>query len=99
MANALVNIQIIPQTPPGADMIPYVDRAIAVIKDSGLPYRVGPLGTTLEGDLQACLEVIATMNQELHQQGCPTALSQVKIFYNAPPGSLTSLTAKYDHHV
>ena len=70
MANALVNIQIIPQTPPGADMIPYVDRAIAVIKDSGLPYRVGPLGTTLEGDLQACLEVIATMNQELHQQGC-----------------------------
>ena len=33
MTNALVSIQIIPKTPNGEDVIPYVDAAIAVIDE------------------------------------------------------------------
>ena len=40
MANALVSIQIIPKTPNGEDVIPYVDAAIAIIDESGVHYQV-----------------------------------------------------------
>ncbi|HCA6962450.1 TPA: thiamine-binding protein, partial [Staphylococcus pseudintermedius] len=46
MIDTLMSIQIIPQTPHGEDVIPFVDEAIKVIDESGLNYRVGPLETT-----------------------------------------------------
>ncbi|WP_410784514.1 MTH1187 family thiamine-binding protein, partial [Leifsonia sp. SIMBA_070] len=51
MARTLLSLQVIPRTPAGEDVIPYVDRAIALIADSGVKYRVGPLDTTMEGEL------------------------------------------------
>ncbi|EXX84619.1 hypothetical protein BG53_10850 [Paenibacillus darwinianus] len=56
MANALLSIQIIPHTPNGESVIPYVDRVIDIIKATGLPYRVAPLETTMEGDMDRLLE-------------------------------------------
>lgn len=96
MLNALVSIQVIPKTPENADVIPYVDRAIQVIIDSGLTYRVGPLETTMEGELERCLAVVHQMNEALVQSGCPSTISQVKLYCPAPEGSLYGLTKKYD---
>jgi uncharacterized protein YqgV (UPF0045/DUF77 family) len=95
-ANALVSIQILPKTPNGEDVIPYVDRAIDVIIASGLNYRVGPLETTMEGELRQCLQVIERMNEEMIRMGCPNVISQVKIYYNPSGASMERLTAKYD---
>lgn len=42
-----MSIQIIPKTPKGEDVIPYVDRAIEVIEASNLKYIVNPLETSM----------------------------------------------------
>ncbi|TLS49436.1 thiamine-binding protein [Paenibacillus antri] len=96
MANALVSIQILPKTPNGESVIPYVDRAIEVIAASGVPYLVGPLETTMEGELAELLDVVKRMNEEMIAIGAPSVLSQVKISYNPTNGaSMDRLLAKY----
>lgn len=55
MQDTLMSIQIVPKTPNNEDVIPYVDEAIKIIDDSGLHFRVGPLETTVQGDMSECL--------------------------------------------
>lgn len=50
----------------GASLSPWVSRALDVIDRSGLPYRLGPMGTTVEGEwdevmavFKACFERMA----------------------------------------
>ncbi|MCR8642074.1 MTH1187 family thiamine-binding protein [Paenibacillus sp. N1-5-1-14] len=96
MANALVSIQIIPKTRSGEDVIPYVDRAIEVIQQSGVKYMVSPLETTMEGDLSELLDIVKRMNEVMIEVGCPGVLSQVKIAYNPEKGyTMDQLTEKY----
>ncbi|MBD2871423.1 thiamine-binding protein [Paenibacillus arenilitoris] len=96
MANALVSIQILPTTPGGESVIPYVDRAIDIIKAAGVPYRVAPLETTMEGELGHLLGVVRTMSEAMAEMGCPSVISQVKIYYNPGSGaSMGRLLEKY----
>ncbi|HZG84960.1 MTH1187 family thiamine-binding protein [Paenibacillus sp.] len=96
MADALVSIQILPRTPNGESVIPYVDRAIEIIQASGVRYVVGPLETTMEGDFSELLEIVKAMNDEMIRLGAPSVLSQVKISYNPTDGaSIDRLIAKY----
>jgi len=96
MADALLSIQILPHTPGGESVIPYVDRAIDVIKASGLPYRVGPLETTIEGGLDRLLALVKAMNDAMIEAGCPSVISQVKIYFNPTEGaSMARLLEKY----
>jgi uncharacterized protein (TIGR00106 family) len=51
----------------GVSVSPYVARAIDVIDRSGLSYKLGPLGTCIEGEwqdvmavIQKCYEALAT---------------------------------------
>ncbi len=50
----------------GESLSPWVARALDLIDRSGLPYRLGPMGTTVEGEwdevmavLKACFERMA----------------------------------------
>jgi len=47
-------------TDKGESVSDYVKRSLAIIDDSGLPYKLGPMGTCLEGDID---EVLAVMKQ------------------------------------
>lgn len=96
MPDALLSIQILPRTKNGEDVIPYVDKAIAVIAASGVKYRVGPLETTMEGKLPELLEIVRKMNEEMIASGCPSVISQVKILYDPDGVSMAKLTEKYD---
>ncbi len=42
----------------GVSLSPYVARSLAIIDQSGLDYRLHAMGTTLEGPLDACLDVV-----------------------------------------
>lgn len=95
MANALVSIQIIPKTPNGEDVIPYVDEAIAVIEAAGVPFKVSPLETTMEGELSELLAVVQKMSEKMLEKGSPSVISQVKIFHKEG-ASMKALTEKYD---
>lgn len=94
--NALLSVQIIPKTRAGEDVIPYVDKAIAVIDRSGVKYRVGPLETTMEGELGRLLDIVKEMNEAMITEGSPSVLTQVKIAYNPNGVSMDKLTEKYD---
>ncbi|OCT14439.1 hypothetical protein A8709_26905 [Paenibacillus pectinilyticus] len=95
MANALVSIQIIPKTVNGEDVIPYVDRAIEVIANSGVKFFVSPLETTMEGELDQLLLIIQDMNTAMIEMGSPNVISQVKIYFNPSGASMDKLTEKY----
>ena len=95
MTNALVSIQIIPKTPNGEDVIPYVDAAIAIIDEAGVPYQVSPLETTMEGDLTNLLGIVQKMNERMVELGSQSIISQVKIFYKPDGASMDKLTEKY----
>ena len=97
MSNTLLSLQIIPSPPNNDDVIPYVDRAIARIAATGVKYRVGPLETTMQGELSELLEVVRKVNDEMVSMGCPSVISQVKIYHNTSGASMNGLTEKYDH--
>ncbi len=43
----------------------YVARALDIVDKSGLPYRLGPLGTCIEGEYDDVMRVIQQCHQEL----------------------------------
>lgn len=95
MANTLLSIQVIPKTPGNEDSIPYVDRAIEVIQQSGVKHEVHPLETTMEGELSELLEIVKNMHEALVAAGSPSVISQIKIAHNPTGISMDKLTEKY----
>ncbi|MDE0581715.1 thiamine-binding protein [Planococcus sp. A6] len=95
MGNALLSIQIIPKTKNGEDVIPYVDKAIAVIEKSGVPYQVNPLETTMEGDLAQLFSIVEEMNEAMIDNGSSNVISQIKVLYQPSGASMDKLTEKY----
>lgn len=95
MANTLLSIQVIPKTPNGEDVIPYVDRAIEVIQASGVKYQVNALETTMEGELGELLDIVRQMNEAVNEFGSFSIISQIKILYGPDGVSMDKLTEKY----
>jgi uncharacterized protein YqgV (UPF0045/DUF77 family) len=95
MANALLSIQILPKTKNNEDVIPYVDRAIQVIQESGVKYQVSSLETTMEGDIEQLLSIVKKMNDAMIEFGSPSVLSQIKILFNPQGASMDKLMEKY----
>jgi uncharacterized protein (TIGR00106 family) len=71
----------------------YVARALTVIRKSGLPHALGPMGTCIEGEYEEVMAVIA---------GCVQALSadcnriNVNIKMDIRQGRKDGLTAKLE---
>lgn len=86
MANINVSLQVIPR---GGDLDTYamVDKAIEVIQKSGVKYEVGPMETTMEGDLDRLLEIVKEAQQACVDAGAERVISIVKIDY--VPGGVT----------
>jgi uncharacterized protein (TIGR00106 family) len=95
MGNALLSIQIIPKTKGGEDVIPYVDKAIAIIEQSGVKYQVNPLETTMEGDLTELFAIVEKMNEAMIENGSRNVISQIKVLYQPEGASMDALTEKY----
>lgn len=69
MHQHLINasLQLIPIDHAGNAM-PQIDKAIALIQQSGLRSEVGPFGTTVEGTSQQVMTLINTINDMMMQQ-------------------------------
>ena len=63
------SIQILPVV---QDRHPYlwVDEAIAVIRQSGIKYEVGPFATVVEGTYEEVKQVVNNINEYLFREGC-----------------------------
>jgi uncharacterized protein (TIGR00106 family) len=76
----------------------YVARVLDVIDRSGLPYKLGPLGTTIEGEwdevmavIKRCYEVLAT---DCNRIACTVKMDYRKGHAGAIEGKVKSVEEK-----
>lgn len=85
MPNINVSLQIIPKVPGQEDIYPVVDKVIELISNSGVKYEVGPMETTMEGELDELFEIVKKAQEVCVNEGATRIISMVKIDY-APEG-------------
>ena len=54
-------------TDQGESVGAYVARLVRIVQDSGLPYRLGPMGTTIEGEPEAVFDVLGKCLADLQR--------------------------------
>jgi len=84
MAIINVSFQVLPQVPDG-NTYAVVDKAIEVVQQSGVKYEVGPMETTMEGELDELLDIVKNAQQACVDAGAKRVMTIVKIDY-APQG-------------
>ena len=75
----------------GYEVSPYVDQAVEVIRESGLPQETNALFTNVEGDLDDVLKVAGEAAKKLAEQGYRTSLV---LHMDIRPGFTGQLTEK-----
>jgi len=86
MAQANLSLQILPVV--DEDRIyGIVDKVIKVISDSQLKYVVGPMETTVEGDIDTLLGLVKKALEVCTEAEVPRVIAVVKIDYK--PGGVT----------
>lgn len=70
----------------GDSLSPYVARAVQIVKDSGLAYNFGPMGTTVEGDWDQVSKVIEDCFKDL-EKDCDRISLTVRMDYRKKGGS------------
>jgi uncharacterized protein (TIGR00106 family) len=93
MANPVnVSIEVLPLH---HDPYPIVDKAIAVIQESGVKYEVGPMETTLEGDLDELWEIVKKAHRACFVEGVAHVVTVVKIGESVHGTSIEGKVSKY----
>lgn len=77
----------------GESVSPYVARILDIIDRSGLPYRLGPLGTCIEGEWPEVMAVVQKCYEELAKD-CNRVTCTLKCDWRK--GQSGRLTAKTD---
>lgn len=89
-----VSLQVIPIVP-DAEVYPVVDKVIDLIRESGVKYVVGPMETTMEGELDLLLRIVARAQEVCLQNGATRVLSVVKIDCKAGGVTIAEKINKY----
>lgn len=85
MPNVNVSLQILPKIPQQDNIYPVVDKVIELIANSNVKYIVGPMETTMEGELDELLDIVKKAQDICVKEGATRIVSIVKIDY-APEG-------------
>lgn len=96
--NASVAIQVLPNVPTDEEVVAIVDEVIAYIKSFGLHTYVGPFETTIEGDYDKLMEIVAGCQKVAVKAGCNQVSTYVKIAYKAEGDVLTIDQKVTKHH-
>lgn len=62
--NVLAELSIFPMDK-GVSLAPYVARAVAIIKQSGLEHQFGPMSTVIEGQWEQVMDVVSNCQRDL----------------------------------
>ncbi len=81
--SVLVDLSIFPLDK-GDSLSAHVARALKIIRDSGLPYEIGPMGTSLEGEWDEVMGVVNNCFQEL-KKDCDRVYLALKMDYRKGP--------------
>jgi uncharacterized protein (TIGR00106 family) len=58
----------------------YASRAVKIIKDSGLPHHIGPMGTAIEGEWDEVMSVVKSCTESL-KNDCNRLYLTMKVDY------------------
>lgn len=94
MPSINVSFQVIPKVK-DKDTYRVVDKAIEIVKNAGVKYEVGPMETTMEGELDELLEIVKQAQEVCVTEGAERVMTIIKIDY-APNGvTMEEKTSKY----
>jgi uncharacterized protein (TIGR00106 family) len=86
----LIDFSIFPMNK-GESVSDYVSKAVKVIRQSGLPYKLGPMGTTIEGEWESIMGVVKACLDEITRD-CHRVYFTLKADYRE--GSIGRLESK-----
>ena len=89
-----VSLQVLPNVSE-VDLYPVVDKVIDLIRESGVKYVVGPMETTMEGELRLLLEIVEKAQEICLRNGATRIVSVVKIDYKAGGVTIDEKIQKY----
>src|SRR3989344_2186962 len=88
MLTASIAVQVMPKANDQKKIIEIIDKVIETVKTSGIKYEVGPMETTMEGELDALMEIVRKAQYVSIQAGAANVFTNVKILYD-PKGVMT----------
>lgn len=92
----LLAFQVIPRVREGNNF-EVVDKAIDVVKASGLPFQVGAMETVIKGELDHLLQIVKDAQQACFDHGAVEVITNIKIHTTTPDAQDTF--CKYDRGV
>jgi uncharacterized protein YqgV (UPF0045/DUF77 family) len=94
MPNANLSLQILPVVEE-KDIYGIVDQVIQYIQQTGLTYVVGPMETTVEGDLDSLLQIVKDSLAICTEAGVERVIAVVKIDYKPFGVTIDEKISKY----
>jgi uncharacterized protein (TIGR00106 family) len=76
---AIVDLSVVPVGTKSPSVSEYVRKCVQIIKKSGLKYQVGPMGTSIEGELSDIFELILQIHKAQFKLGAKRILTTIKI--------------------
>ncbi len=89
-----VSLQVLPRVP-DANLYPTVDKVIEYIASKGVKYEVGPMDTTMEGELDDLLEIVKEAQEICVREGASRVFSMIKIDYRPSGITMEEKIGKY----
>ncbi|BCV23491.1 MAG TPA: thiamine-binding protein [Firmicutes bacterium] len=89
-----VSLQVLPAVPEER-IYPVVDKVIELIQASGVKYEVGPMETTMEGELDLLLDIVKKAQEVCTKEGAARVVSVVKIDYKPAGVTMAEKVGKY----
>ncbi len=80
----------------GESVSEYVARSLSIVADSGVPYRLGPMGSCLEGEWDEVMGVINRCYERMSQD-CGRITCSIKLdIRKGQPGRLSAKIEKVE---
>ncbi|HHY91810.1 MAG TPA: thiamine-binding protein [Firmicutes bacterium] len=89
-----VSLQVLPAVPEER-IYPVVDKVIDLIRAAGVKYEVGPMETTMEGELDELLAIVKQAQEVCVEEGAARVVSVVKIDYKPTGVTMAEKVGKY----
>lgn len=94
MSKINLSLQVLPRVP-DKRIYQVVDEVIAYIDSTGINYEVGPMETTMEGEIDELLEIVKEAQEICVKQGATRVMSVVKIDYKPEGVTMDEKVGKY----
>lgn len=96
MRKGSIAIQVLPMgVAAKADVFKAVDKAIEVIRKSGVKYEVGPFETTIEGDIDQLWQIAYAAHRAVKDSGVKSVLTYIKMSESDEAYSIEEKVAKH----